>query len=69
MLLDFNEDKWSDLVVENCLKEGDIEVNEEEIVDWAYDMIERWQMENGLLTELFEISVEKLLKKNIKVLK
>ena len=71
MLLTFDEDELSNEVVkqiiEYCEEYDDDEYFEDDIIDDAFEVIDNWSAEQGLLSILVETVIEKLEEKDIKI--
>lgn len=65
MLINFDEEKISKEIVEFLTTEDD--VYEEDIIDEAFERIENWFADQGLMTIVYEIVVEKLTEMNIEI--
>ena len=69
MLLEFDEDKISNDIIEHIIDYGEEEISYEEdyIVDYVLEFIDNWTADQGLLGILVETVIEKLEEKNIEV--
>ena len=65
MLINFDEKKISNEIVEFLTTEND--VYEEDIIDEAFERIENWCANQGLMTIVYEIVVEKLTEMNVEI--
>ena len=64
MLLEFDEDKISNDIIEHMINynEKEISYDEDDIVDYALEFIDNWSADQGLLGILVEMVIEKLEK-------
>ena len=65
MLINFDEDKISKEIVEFLSTEDD--VYEEDIIDEAFERIDNWCADQGLMNIVYETVIEKLAEMNIEV--
>lgn len=64
-MINFDEEKISKEIVEFLTTEDD--VYEEDIIDEAFERIENWCANQGLMTIVYEIVVRKLTEMNVEV--
>lgn len=66
MLINFDEEKWSDAIIKDCITLENID--EQDIINSAYEMLDVWTVEDeGLLSILVEMAIEKFKEMNIEV--
>lgn len=65
MLLNFNEEKISNEIIEFLTAEDNI--YEEDIIDEALERINNWCADQGLMNIVYETVIEKLTEMNIEI--
>lgn len=67
MLLEFDEDKISNDIIEHIVNydEEEISYDEDDIIDYALEFIDNWSADQGLMGILVETVIEKLEEKKI----
>ena len=72
MLIDFDEERIADEIVESLIdtqKTFDSIIDEESIIDDAFEAIDYWSSEYDLMNILVETVIEKLKEKDIDIVR
>ena len=72
MLIEFDEEKIANEIVESLIdtqKTFNVIIDEESIIDDAFEAIDYWSSEYDLMNILVETVIEKLKEKNIDVVR